>query len=68
MSDHRFVRADTSCPLCQGPKAVGLVACWRCYGIYELRYGNPWAEEAIDSRDDYLASVHSDYRCDGCAQ
>ena len=49
MDDHPRVRASRICPLCDGPKAVGLVACQPCY--HDLRPINPEAEALIDERE-----------------
>ena len=46
--DHPKVRASTTCPLCHGQKATGLVVCWSCYSKRRLKYGNPNAEATID--------------------
>ncbi len=45
--DNENVRASKRCPLCDGYKAVGLVACWPCYRLHDLRNGNPEAEAKI---------------------
>jgi len=42
--DNENVRASNWCPLCEGQKERGLIACWPCYHIYGLRYGNEKAE------------------------
>ena len=36
------------CPLCQGRKEAGLVACWPCYRAWDLRDGNVGAELLIE--------------------
>ena len=46
--DNMNVRASTRCPLCECYKAVGLVVCWPCYRLHDLRNGNPEAEAKID--------------------
>ncbi len=46
--DNENVRASNRCPLCNGYKPVGLVACWPCYRLHDLRNGNPEAEAKID--------------------
>jgi hypothetical protein len=52
--DYPQVRAQRVCPLCQGAKETGLVACWPCYRTYELRYGNAAAEQIIAQAEDRL--------------
>ena len=52
--DNENVRASNYCPLCNGRKEVGLVACWPCYRSYNLRQGNPWAEEKIERANGLL--------------
>jgi hypothetical protein len=52
--DHPNVRASVVCPLCQGVKDAGLVACWPCYRKNEMRYGNPAAELKIDQAEKRL--------------
>lgn len=47
-ADHPLVRASNSCPLCNGPKPVGLVACWPCYHETNMRYGNATSEAMIN--------------------
>lgn len=59
--DHPHIRNDSICPLCGGPKSKGLVACWRCYDIHELRYGNQEAEEALDLAE-ALLRAEAEYR------
>jgi hypothetical protein len=54
--DHPHVRQDTTCPLCGKAKDTGLVACWYCYRVHDLRSGNPRAEGAIDRREIALAA------------
>lgn len=54
-TDNPLIRAGTVCPLCDGPKNVGLVACWDCYRSQELKYGNPDAEALLDQREAELA-------------
>lgn len=49
--DYPHVRSSTACPLCQGRKEVGLVACWSCYRAYSLRYGNAEAEALIEQAE-----------------
>ena len=49
--DNPLVRASDLCPLCDGLKPVGNVACWTCYKAAEMKYGNPVAEERISRRE-----------------
>ncbi len=44
--DHPRVRASLTCPLCLRHKDTGLVACWPCFGRYDMRQGN-WTLESI---------------------
>jgi hypothetical protein len=46
--DYPHVRSSTACPLCQGRKEVGLVACWPCYRARGMRDGNAEAEAMIE--------------------
>ena len=46
--DNENVRASNQCPLCEGEKETGLVVCWPCYRRYDLRNGNPEAENKIE--------------------
>ena len=39
MSDYPKIRASNCCPLCDGPKAKGLVACWPCYRACDMGNG-----------------------------
>lgn len=48
MLDYPCVRSSDMCPLCYGSKQPGLVACWRCYHAWSLRYGNEEAEGLIE--------------------
>ena len=47
MFDHPRVRQSGICPLCDGEKERGLVACWPCFRRSGLKYGAPDAERAI---------------------
>lgn len=49
--DNPHIRNSTVCPLCDGYKPVGLVACWQCFRSEELSNGNPDAESALDQRE-----------------
>ena len=49
--DNPTVRASSVCPLCDGSKPVGLVACWSCYRAHGMRNGNEVAEERIARRE-----------------
>lgn len=45
--DNPLTRAQSICPLCNGSKPRGLVACWPCYRETNMRNGNPVAEALI---------------------
>lgn len=45
--NHPLTRKSHACPLCDGPKDIGLIACWSCYREYRLRNGNADAEAMI---------------------
>jgi hypothetical protein len=49
-----LVRKSIQCPLCSGPKPIGLIACWPCYRKEELKYGNAVAEQIIAAREGEL--------------
>ena len=54
--DFPHVRHSLLCPLCDGPKVLGLVACWPCYREFNLRYGTPKAAaEMIRAREAELS-------------
>jgi hypothetical protein len=55
MTDHPRVRASERCPLCGGPKTVGLIACWNCYNQENLRDGNALAEAIFDNAERRLS-------------
>ena len=50
-TDNPLVRASNLCPLCDGLKSIGNVACWPCYRAAQMRDGNPVAEERIARRE-----------------
>ena len=54
MSDNPFVRDCNVCPLCNGPKSIGLIACWPCFRKHDMRNGNRDAEERIAAYDEML--------------
>ena len=54
MIDHPKVRNSLTCPMCYERKSLGLVACWRCYNAYGMKYGNVLAEAALDSAEEQL--------------
>jgi hypothetical protein len=54
--DNPRVRASLVCPLCNGAKASGLVACWPCFRTSGLKQGDPAAERAIAERETSLAA------------
>jgi len=57
MPDHPYVRSSEVCPLCHGSKQPGLVACWRCYHAWGMRYGNEEAEGLIEQAEAGLCSA-----------
>lgn len=61
--DYTLVRASGICPFCAKQKEVGLVACWSCYRVHELRYGNPEAETLLGRTEARLREQKSpEYR------
>lgn len=58
MSTEDRVRSHPVCPLCYGVKGVGLLVCWRCYRLHQLRNGNPRAEAMIRAFGERLAEVN----------
>ena len=52
--DNPLVRKSDLCPLCDGLKSLGLVACWACYRAADMRNGNPVAEARIARRETAL--------------
>lgn len=54
MLDYPHVRASNVCPLCRRLKDQGLIACWYCYHLYDLRYGNKEAEGLIEKTETNL--------------
>lgn len=57
MIDHPLVRASQVCPLCGCAKDPGLVACWTCYRIFNMRNGSPYAEQAIEFAEIMLSGA-----------
>jgi hypothetical protein len=53
--DNPRVRAHHLCPLCNGPKDAGLVACWPCFRSSGLKNGRRDAEWRIQDRERELA-------------
>ena len=49
--DHPYIRKSDLCPLCDGLKGVGMIACWPCYRGADLRNGNATAEAIFDRRE-----------------
>ena len=47
MMDYPRVRASNVCPLCIRRKDQGLIACWYCYHLYGLGYGNKKEAEGL---------------------
>lgn len=54
MTDNPNVRNHHLCPLCDGPKDVGLVACWPCFRSSGLKYGDAAAERKLTERESQL--------------
>jgi hypothetical protein len=59
--DNPRVRASLVCPLCNGAKASGLVACWPCFRTSGLKQGDPAAEARIAARERWLAACEADW-------
>jgi hypothetical protein len=49
--DNPRVRASLICPLCNGAKGAGLVACWPCFRSSGLKQGDPAAERRVAARE-----------------
>jgi hypothetical protein len=49
--DNPRVRASLVCPLCNGAKASGLVACWPCFRTSGLKEGDSLAEARVAARE-----------------
>ena len=45
--DYPHIRQTKMCPICKGEKDQGLVACWSCYRVHGLKWGNAAAERII---------------------
>jgi hypothetical protein len=60
VSDNPYVRRSKVCPLCDGHKDTGLVACWSCFKARGMRYGNKDAEKIIERTERHLAACYSD--------
>jgi hypothetical protein len=54
-ADNPRVRASLVCPLCNGAKDAGLVACWPCFRSSGLKQGDPAAEARVAARERSLA-------------
>jgi len=61
MLDYPNVRSGGVCPLCKGHKDTGLVACWRCYHAWGLRYGNAKADALIEEAEETLRKATGPY-------
>ena len=57
MLDYPRVRSSYVCPLCYGSKQPGLVACWRCYHAWGMRYGNEEADRLIKEAEASLCGA-----------
>lgn len=54
--DYPRVRASNICPLCGEAKDIGLVVCWLCYRVENLRAGNPEVEVRLDRAETELGT------------
>jgi hypothetical protein len=54
-ADNPRVRASLVCPLCNGAKGAGLVACWPCFRSSGLKDGSASAERAVAAREAWYA-------------
>jgi hypothetical protein len=57
--DNPRVRASLVCPLCNGAKDRGLVACWPCFRTSGLKEGAAEPERKIAAREAQLAHVEA---------
>jgi hypothetical protein len=51
---HPLLRKSHICPLCDLDKSVGLVACWPCFRLWDMRYGNDLIDEQLDTAEAHL--------------
>jgi hypothetical protein len=56
-ADNPRVRASLVCPLCNGAKASGLVACWPCFRTSGLKEGAAAPEALVAARERWLAKL-----------
>lgn len=61
MLDRPNIRNSCTCPLCQGPKDRGLLACWPCFNYFKLDGFSEAAEYSLDMAEERLAAEASDY-------
>ena len=54
MSDHPLIRKHLICPLCDLHKGQGLVVCWPCYRLWDMRNGDPAVEAELDLAERHL--------------
>jgi hypothetical protein len=46
--DHPNLRRSTVCPFCSKPKERGLVVCWQCYRVNNIRNGGETERVLLD--------------------
>lgn len=56
MCDYPKVRAHHICPVCNGAKDAGLVACWPCWRT-SVKRGDPAAERKVQEREAQLSGI-----------
>lgn len=48
--DYPRVRASKVCPLCELDKETGIIVCWPCYRLWNLRHGmSPEIQALLES-------------------
>jgi hypothetical protein len=52
--DHPRLRARTVCPCCHLDKEAGLLICWPCFNLHDMRNGNPEVEAKLDDMEQEL--------------
>lgn len=57
MTDFPKVRAHHVCPVCNGPKDLGLIACWPCFRNRGVKTGQ--MEKVLEAREAELSGVRS---------
>ena len=51
MTDYPRIRSSDLCPLCGRHKDRGLVACWSCYHVRGMRYGDKETESLLEQAE-----------------